>query len=450
MSINNVRKIALLLVVLLSCSLANGQGESTKVITGATLFDGTGRAPLKDAVIIIEGARIKEVGPADKIEVPQQAQVIDARGKFVIPGLADMHNHLDSDSIGITQHVQDFGGSLKRMLGWGFTLILDPASRELAQRSELKRLAAAEDAPYPHYFAIGRTFGAKGGHGPPTKYTPETTEEARAAVREVKAAGTDAIKIYYTDLIYVTKQRRPMLKPEVMSAIIDEAHKQDLKVYVHSPVLEYAKEVLRAGADGLAHGILSAPVDEEFLTLMKKNRAFYVSTNAVFESVADITGWSRRAAATDERGVIAKEIFEAGMSPELEKEWETKWNNIAYMKERLPILRANLRKVYDAGIPVVLGSDSSGAFVGLASQIELILQVEAGLTPQQAIQTATINAAKMVGRDKDLGSVERGKVADLLILDADPLADIRNVRRIHRIVKGGIVYEQSHLLPVAN
>jgi len=114
------------------------------------------------------------------------------------------------------------------------------------------------------------------------------------------------------------------------------------------------------------------------------------------------------------------------------------------------VLRANLRRVYDAGIPVVAGSDSSGAFVGLASQMELMLQVQAGLTPRESIQTATLNAAKMIGREKDLGSVERGKLADLLILDADPLADIRNIGRIHRIVKGGVFYEQSDLLKPAN
>lgn len=442
------RRCILLTLLLLCTTIANAQ--KIKVIQGATLFDGTGRAPLKNAVIVIDGARIKEVGAKSEVKAPRGAEIIDASGKFVIPGLSDMHNHLDSDSIGITQKAQDFKGSLKRMLGWGFTIIFDPASRNLSSLAELKRISEPDAAPYPHYFAVGRTFGAKQGHGPSTKYTPETPEEARAAVREVKAEGTYAIKIYYTDLVYVTTQLRPMLKPEVMAAIVDEAHKQGLKVYVHAPVLNYAKEALRAGVDGLAHGILSDPVDDEFIALMKKNRAVYIPTNAVFESVSDLIGWTRRSRASDERGIIAKKIFDAGMSPEMEKQWNAKWNNIAYSKERLPILRANLRKVHAAGIPVVLGSDSSGAFVGLASQIELVLQVEAGLTPEQAIQTATINAARMIGREKDLGSVEKGKLADLLILDADPLVDISNIRTIHRIIKGGVVFEPAELLPKAN
>jgi imidazolonepropionase-like amidohydrolase len=438
-----MKRIVFLLTLFLFGLVASAQTNNVKVISGATLFDGTGRPAIKDAVIVIEGSRITQVGPRGQVKIPRHAHVIDATGKYIIPGLADVHNHLDSDSVGITQRSKDFTGSLRRMLGWGVTLLFDPASRDLESRLDLKRISAPDQSPYPHYFAVGRTFGAKGGHGPATKYTPETIAEARADVREAKASKTDAIKIYYTDLIYVTTNVRPMLKPEVMAAIVDEAHKQGLKVYVHAPVLKYAKEVLRAGVDGLAHGILSDPVDEEFITLMKRNKAVYIPTNSVFESVSDITGWSRRAEAEDIRGLLPKEVYATGSSPELEKQWHTKWNNISYMKERLPVLRANLRKVYDAGIPVVAGSDSSGAFVGLASQMELILQVEAGLTPSESIQTATLNAAKMVGREKDLGSVERGKLADLLILDADPLADIRNIRLIHRIVKGGVIYQQS-------
>jgi imidazolonepropionase-like amidohydrolase len=441
------RSLLACLIIILASVMAIGQ---VKVIDGATVIDGTGRAPLKNATIIIDGTRIRRIGTKGELKIPEGAEVIDAREKFVIPGLADMHNHLDSDSIGITQDTQDFKSSLQRMLGWGFTIIFDPASRALSGLPELKRISSPDTAPYPHYYAIGRTFGAKNGHGPQTKYTPETIAEARAAVREVKSAGTDAVKIYYTDLIYVTTNLRPMLKPDVMAAIIDEAHKQGLKVYVHAPVLKYAKEVLRAGADGLAHGILSDPVDDEFISLMKKNDAVYVATNAVFNSVADLTGWSKRAQTADSNGIISQAIFDAGTSPELEKQWNSRWNNIAYTKERIPTLQANLRKVYAAGIPVVLGSDSSGAFVGLASQIELSLEAEAGLSAYQVIQTATINAARMINREKDLGSIEEGKLADMLILNADPLADIANIRKIYRIVKGGVVYEQSQLLPKQN
>jgi imidazolonepropionase-like amidohydrolase len=344
------RLITFLTVSLLTILAANVHAQDIKALAGATLIDGTNREPIKDAVVIIEGTRITHVGPRNRTKVPAGAQVIDVRGKFIIPGLADMHNHLGDGTFSLNQGPADLKKNLARMLGWGVTLIFDPGISDPRAFAELKRESSADVAPYPHFFAVGKQFGAKGGHGSIGGSTPETPDEARAAVRELKAANVDAVKLHYTDLIYVTTPPRPMLRADVMASIIDEAHKQGLKAYVHAPVLKYAKEVLREGADGLVHGILSEPVDDEFIALMKKNRAVYITTHAIFEAVANVGDWARREAAFDDRRRIAKEVFETGMSQEYVKQWETKWNNLAYMKERLPTLRANLRKVYDAGI----------------------------------------------------------------------------------------------------
>jgi imidazolonepropionase-like amidohydrolase len=442
------------MLFLLSSVIANGQSQTTKAITGATLIDGTGRAPVKDAVIIIEGTRIREVGPRDRTQIPRGAQVIDVPGMYVAPGLADMHNHLGDGTFSLNQGDPDLRKNFKEMLGWGFTFIFAPGHIDLKSSADLKRLAADDAAPCPHFLGVGLRFGAKGGHGSTlSAYTPDTPDEARGDVRELKAAKVYAVKIIYDDLGYVTKEPRPMLKPEVVAAIIDEAHKQGLKAYVHAPVLKYAKEVLRDGADGLMHGIISDPVDEEFISLMKRNGAVYIPTHAIFESIADLGGWARREASFDQRGLIPRRVYEVGMSPATVKQWEARWDNLAYIKERLPILRANTRKVWDAGILVVAGSDTgssgSGVVLGVSSQLELTLLVEAGLTPGEALQAATINAARMVGREGEFGTVERGKLADLLILEADPLADIGNVRRIYRVVKGGVVHDPAELLHAA-
>jgi len=444
-------------LLLLSSLIAEGQaqteqrGSSIKVITGATIINGSGH-PIKDAVIVIEATRVTHVGTRSTTKIPGGAEKIDARGKYVIPGLADMHNHLDDGAFTPRRDQSDYQRNLKTMLGWGFTSIFAPGLSDLKTFTELKRLAAEDTASYPHFFAVARQFGAKGGHGSfQGGYTPDTPDEARIAVRELKATGVDAVKLVYSDLTYVSKQPWPMLKPEVMTAIIDEAHKNGLKAYVHAPLLKYAKEVLRSGADGLVHGILSDPVDDEFVSLMKKNNAFYIPTHAIFESVANLSGWAARAAALDEQGLIPKEVYDVGLNPATAKQWEEKWNNLNYMRERLPVLRSNTKKVWDAGILVIAGSDTgnsgSGVLLGLASRLELLLMVDAGLTPQQVLQAATINAARMIGRDREMGSIAAGKLADLLILDANPLADIRNVRRIYRIVKSGMVYEPAELLP---
>ncbi len=447
-----MKRLSIFLTVILLLALAACAGEQTQkenviAITGATLIDGTGNAPTENAVIVIEGSRIRQAGGSDTA-IPAGAQNIDARGKYVIPGLADMHNHLDEGAFVPRKDSPVYRNNLREMLGWGFTLIFAPGLSE--SFGELKELASKESGSYPHFFGVSRQFGAKGGHGSSGGYSPETPAEARDAVREIKASGADAVKLVYTDLIYVSKQPFPMLKAEVMAAIIDEAHKQGLKVYVHAPVLKYAKEVLRSGADGLVHGILSDPIDDEFISLMKKNNAAYITTHSIFESVADLGGWTRRAAAMNERGQIPSEVIEVGTNAATVKQWEDKWNNLIYMKERLPVLRANTKKAWDAGLLVVAGSDTgnsgSGVLLGLASQMELQLLVESGLTPTQVLQSATINAARLIGKESELGSVTPGKLADMVILDANPLTDIRNVRTVHRVIKNGVVHEPAELL----
>lgn len=443
-------------VVLLASHFAVGQAN-VKFITGATVIDGTGRPPIRNAVIRIDGGRITDVGPRSRVKIPPGSLTIDARGKFVIAGLADMHNHLGDGTFSFDEGPPDLKRNLARMLGFGFTTVFHQGIPDLKHFVELKKLAAPDTAAYPRFFGVGVRFAASGGHGSSFgAYTPTTPEDARRNVRELKAANVDGVKVVYDDLSYVTDQPRPMLKSEVVAAIIDEARKQGLKSYIHAPVLKYAKEVLRAGADGLVHGVISEPVDDEFIALMKKNRAVYIATHAIFESVSDLGGWARREAAFDRKGLIPSEVIQHGMNRTTVKQWEARWANLAVAKAKLPILRANTKRLQEAGVLVVLGSDTAsagsgtGVLLGLASQVELSLMVEAGLTPLEAIQAATINAARMIGRESEMGTVEAGKLADLLILDADPLADIKNVHLIYRVIKGGIEFDPAKLLTTAN
>jgi imidazolonepropionase-like amidohydrolase len=439
------RPLSFLFLSLFLVVTSHSQTQNTKAIIGGTVIDGAARAPIKDAVIIIEGARIKEVGARNKMKIPKGAYIIDAQGKFVIPGLADMHNHLGDGSFNFAQ--QDPKKNLAELLAWGITTVFDTAI-DMKSFSEFKKISAEDTASYPRFFAVGRQFGAKGGWGSfQGGYTPDTPDEARAAVREMKSANVDAIKIVYDDMSWLTKRTMPMLKPEVMGAIIDEAHQQGLRAYVHAPILKYAREALRAGADGFVHGIISDPVDDDFVTSMKKNRAVYIATLVLFEACADLAGWSQRERAFDDRGIINKEVYDMLSSPATIKQWVTGWNNIPYTKERMATLRANLKKLSDAGVPVVTGTDTGvpGVLLGVSSQMELTLMAEAGLKPEEVIRAATINAARMIGREKDLGSIEAGKLADLVILDANPLADVRNIRRTYRVMKGGVLYDPAQL-----
>jgi imidazolonepropionase-like amidohydrolase len=263
-------------------------------------------------------------------------------------------------------------------------------------------------------------------------------------IRDLKAAGVDAIKIQRDDFSWGTKNRVGLMKQDVLQALVDEAHQQKLKVFAHAPLRRYAKDTLRAGVDGLMHGIVDEPVDREFLTLMKQNAAVYVSTMGLFEDVGDVAAWARRESANwDKANLQPPRFYDQFTSPAGVKLFTTFFDNPEYAKQHLPVQRANLKAVFDAGIPIVLGTDTGfyGILVGAATQIELELLVEAGLKPEDALRAATANAARMIGKEQDFGTLEPGRAADLVILDADPRLDIKNATRITRTYKGGVAYD---------
>jgi imidazolonepropionase-like amidohydrolase len=431
-------KDILVLFLLALFSIPAGAQE-LKVITGATLIDGTGRTPLKDAVIIIEGARIKQVGAQHKVVLPQNALLIEARGKFVMPGLADMHNHLLNGDLSTGRQLVR---NLHRLLAFGVTTVFYPNSN-IQIAAQLKKLTEPDNAAYARFFTSGPIVTVKGGSLSSDLRAPETPDEARAVVKELKAAHVEAIKLGYDENTWATKTALPLMKVEIVTALIAEAHAQGLKVFAHAPLLAQAKVVLRAGADGLMHGIIDQPVDAEFISLMKKNRAVYISTLALFENVGDTAAWARRQAAYDEHKLYAPSVYDFLASPNV----ASFLNNASFTREHLPVLRANLKKVQAAGISLVVGTDTGfpGVLCGLASQLELILHAETGLKPAAIIQAATSNAARMLGREKDLGTITAGKLADLLILDANPLKDIRHIQRIQRVIKGGAVFDPAEL-----
>lgn len=442
-----------LTVLMMSLMLATSthSAEKPTAIVGGTLINVATGELLNDALVVFEGERITYAGPSTAHPVPAGVEVLQARGKYLLPGLADMHNHLADGTFRLGGPPPDHDRNLRCMLRWGFTTIYSPGL-PLDEIEKLQSSTAADIRGYPNFRTTGPPITAPGGHGAHGAFAPPTSEAAREAVRKLKATGANAIKIVYTDLTYVTTQPRPMLKREVMEAIIDEAHQLGLKVYVHAPILRYAKEALRAGADGMAHGIVSEPVDAEFIALMKKNHAFYMPTHSIFYSAADMTSWAERVAEFDSTGPngagrIPREILEVGLDPQVQQQWNARWDNLEWLRNHLGVMRRNVRTVTDAGLLVLMGSDTSesgtGTLLGLCSQIELQLMVEAGLSPLETLQTATLNPAKMLGREADLGSLEAGKLADILVLDANPLRDIKNVRHIFRVIKAGRVYNPA-------
>jgi imidazolonepropionase-like amidohydrolase len=415
------------------------------VIQHLTVIDVAKGSPVADQSIVINAGRITALGRSSDVTVPPGAKVFDAAGKFAIPGLADMHHHLGDG----TQAMPNLKKNLGRLLAAGITLVFDPAGPDAKTLADLKATALPDAARYPRFFAAGQIVGAKGGWGGDLigGLTPATADEAREIVRKQKAAGADAIKFVYDDMSWLRKKPWPTLKPEIVAALIDETHRVALKAYVHAPILKFAKEALRSGADGVVHGIISDPVDDEFIDLMRLNHAVYIGTHVLFEDCADRKAWVRRQADFDQHRLFPLATYESLSSDSSLASWAIYWDNISYTKDHMPILYANLKRISTAGLHVVAGTDTGvpGVLLGVSSQMELLLMVEAGLRPADAIRSATLDAARMLGRERDLGTIEPGKLADIVVLDADPLADIRNIRLIHRIIRGGAIYSPDEL-----
>jgi imidazolonepropionase-like amidohydrolase len=201
-------------------------------------------------------------------------------------------------------------GNLKQMLGWGFTTVFSTSHSnvDLREFAELRRAAVADTA-LPRYFGVGRAISVAAGHASQPRfasYLPGSADEARLNVRELHAVGVDAIKLIYADQAHTGRAPVQTMQPEVMRAIIDEAHRLGLKAYVHAPGMRQAKDVLRAGADGLVHSIADAPLDEEFVALMKKNSATYTTTLSLYTAFSDVTGWMHRGRSC---GMRASDLF---------------------------------------------------------------------------------------------------------------------------------------------
>ena len=428
---------------------AGVQAPTNTVILGVTLINPMG-APVPNAVIVIGGSRITSVGElkpgAAATGSGPGVQIIDGRGKFVIPGLADMHNHLGAGGMSLGPQREDYLGNLGRLLAVGVTTVFNPDGG-LSEFTQLKT-AAADAAPVARFFGTGPAITVPGASLGQQGLTPATAADARAAIQKLKAANVDAIKIHRDDLAWASKRTVPLMPMDVLQAVVDEAHRLGLRAYVHAPQLARAKEALRAGVDGLMHGILDEPIDPDFVVLMKKNGAVYLPTLGMFEDVADVGAFAKRQAPFwDQLGFQPPRIYQVLTSPQGVQIFQSFLSNTAFTKDHLPMLRANMQQAFAAGIPIVMGSDTGffGVLLGVASPMELELMVEGGLTRNDALRAATINAARMIGKDKEIGSVEAGKMADLLILDANPLEDIGAIRRIHRVVKGGVVHDPARL-----
>lgn len=400
---------------------------------GGTLIDGTGSRPVRNSLVVVSKGRFLSVGEAtpDALRaLPPGTEVTDASGRWIIPGLIDAHVHAESPE------------DLAALLRWGVT-----SARLMAEDvSEAMRLAAAsgERQDIPQLFPAAPIFTARGGWWdqgqPPDRGLdrfPKSAKEARASVLAAARLGSAEVKLMLDDMGWCRdpKPRLPRMPRAVAASLLKSARDAGLRSIVHAPGASDAKTAIALGARALAHGVLE-PLDPETMSRMAAAPVFYIPTMGVFEFLAD----TRRFVG----GVLADPRAAAGLPPETVRRYRSpayaegyreRYPNFRRVEAALPVLRRNLVSLLAAGVPVALGTDM-WAFPGLGVSVEMDLYVRAGLPPVEVLRAATQTAARSLGL-ADRGAVEPGLRADFLILDADPLSDVTNVRAIRAVYKAG-------------
>jgi imidazolonepropionase-like amidohydrolase len=463
----SVRRIlfCVLSAFLLASHASSAASSAPLAIIHVTLIDATGHAPQPNQTILIEGGRITGVGPSSSLRVPKAARTIDGSGKFLLPGFWDMHVHIagvNADPAwskevllplllanGITG-VRDMGGDLDALLAW---------QRDIESGVLLG----------PHLVVAG-PFITGSGDKTAEQYPVHSAEEARAAVDDLKQRGANFIKII------------SMPSRDAFFAVADEARKKSIPFVGHLPFEIGAGEASEAGMRSIEHFLYSA-----FALSFSSKEAELRPRLVEAERSGDSAAWEQiahEADATYDSGKAAALIrtlkkngtwvtptlaslditshpenwrtddpLLAFVPPTLAKQWRDSLND-APMKQRAAWLARQASndwklagELHRAGVPLLVGSDSLDAFVfpGDSFHHELSELVRAGFSPMEALQAATRGAAEFLGREKDFGTVEQGRVADLVLLSANPAQEIANTRQVWAVVRNGAYYDRSAL-----
>ena len=420
--------------------------RSTLLITGATLIDGTGAPPVASSWVLVRDGRIVDVSTVEarrgRGSLPRDVEVIDGAGKWIVPGFVDAHVHVESRA------------DTKAMIRWGVTsarLMAEGvlAARRSAARSR-SRLRTPELFPAAPIFTTARGWWSEEPPDPDVDRFPADPAAARASVDRAKALGSTEIKIMDDDMGWCRDPlpRLPKIAAAVRSALVAQARRDGLRVAVHAPELSDAADVVADGATVLAHGIVDAPVTDDLVRRMRDGKVFYVPTLDIFDFLADPPAFMTRVLGDPRiRESLSKKTFDRYRSASYFDTYRKRYPNAAYVSRQLRVLYANAAKLKAAGVEVALGTDM-WAFPGAGVHLELEDLVRAGWTPLEAIRAATLVSARSIGAEKDRGTIETGKRADFVILENDPLRDIRNTRSIETVYKGGrVAWSRYDLTP---
>jgi imidazolonepropionase-like amidohydrolase len=437
-----------------------GTPPAPQALVGGTLVDGTGASPVPDAVVVLRAGKIDCAGSRKTCALPAGVAVTDASGLWIVPGLVDAHVHFSQtgwadgrpDAVDVREtypyekveadleaHPERFFSS---DICAGVTAVFDvggyPWTLRLPGRAE-------RDARAPHVSAAGPLLSTIDHwlNLPAERQfiVLKDSEAARQGVAFLSAEGSSAVKVWYI----VDKEHSVEASAAAVGAAGENARKAGLPLIVHATGLAEAKEALKAGARFLVHSVGDQPVDEEFLSLVKKNGAIYCPTLTVRAGYLRLRRGvlSHTAPAVDDPNHCVDPTTLARIRATAQVTAPVSEGQVASLESRVAredkVMAENLRKVRDAGLTIAMGTDAGNPLTlhGPSVYAEMEAMQKAGLTPMEVLVASTRGGSLAMGREKEFGTVEKGKAADLLIIAGDPTADIANLRRLRFVVRGG-------------
>ena len=380
--------------------------QSVTVYEGARLITGDGTV-VENGSLTVEGQRIVQAGPSSAVRVPPGARRINLAGKTVMPMILDTHVHLSTTRDDLTRDLR-----MRAYYGVSAALSLGIDGYDLLElRSQTPPGAA-------RFFSAGRGITMPEPGRTTVPYWVTTEMEGRKAVQELADRKVDIIKIW----VDTREGKYKKLTPEIYGAIIDEAHKRGIRVTAHIFELEDAKGLIRAGIDAFAHGVRDKDIDDELVAMFKQHPNLVLTPNLPSRGVRADLEWLRA-------GVPASDFAKL----------EEANTDRPAAQQVYGIQARNLAKLSAAGVRITLGTDGNTPW---AAHEEMLDMVAAGMTPMQVIVAATRNSAEFL-RMSDAGTLQAGKSADFIVLDANPLDDITHTRRISQVILRGTAVDRT-------
>ena len=448
----NAMRRAALVVLLIAAGIAPATGESL-LIQDITLIDGTGRPPMKQANLLIRDGRIVEItrGPIDKAR-REDAQRINGQGKHLIPGLIDVHVHLKGGikvtEEGLRKVALDMEKGRRALRGYlysGVTSIYDSGNVPdyIFTLREQERSGAIAS---PRIFAAGGIVTYPGSHGSgPGATVVDSWPQALPKLDEHIKRQPDMLKLTLEERGWGARPMIPKLPLPLMERIIEYYNDHGVRATAHTASELRARQAIFAGIDALSHPVITGPINDSFARLMAAKQIPMATTLAIGENYSRLVEHPEYLNQALYQAVLAKEEI-AELKNKTREEYRARvWT--WWMKLMTPIAQENLRKINALGGVLALGTDRSD---GPAAHREMELLAAAGIPTSDIIRIATLNGAKFLGKEDQLGSIEEGKLADLVLLDADPIADINNAKKIHAVIKNGRLIDLKGLSLPAN